>query len=101
MAIRSQRSKRAVCDNDVQRGDSMQMATRSKTWLLGARCLVCGCGGGGGGSGQKILRLSVICQHTLDPGSSCCALALLTNADLKADITLLRNIISKQRPQPT
>ena len=37
---------------------------------------------GGGGSGQKIF---VLCQHTL---GSCCMLALLTNADLKADITL-------------
>ena len=36
------------------------------------------------------------CQHALDP-SSRCALALLTNADLKADITLLRNIICKQK----
>ena len=46
---------------------------------------------GGGGSGQKIF---VLCQHAL---GSRCALALLTNADLKADITLLRNIICKQK----
>ena len=64
----------------------MQTTTRSKMWLSGACCLVCGCRGGG--SGQKILRLGIICQHTLDPGGSCCMLALLTNADLKADITL-------------
>ena len=37
---------------------------------------------GGGGSGQKIF---VLCQHALGLR---CALALLTNADLKADITL-------------
>ena len=37
---------------------------------------------GGGGSGQKIF---VLCQHTL---GSCCVLTLLTNADLKTDITL-------------
>ena len=51
----------------------------------------------GGGSGQENC-VGIICQHALDPGS-CCALVLLTNADLKADITLLCNIISK--PQPT
>ena len=48
VAIHSQRSKRAVCNN-IQRGDSMQMTTRSKTWLLGAHHLICGCGGGGSG----------------------------------------------------
>ena len=72
----------------------MQMTTRSKMWLLGARCLVCRYRGGG--SGQKILCLGIICHHTLDPGLHC-TLALLTNADLKADITLLCNIIYKQK----
>ena len=41
-----------MCDN-IQRGDSMQMTTRSKMWLLGARCLPCR--HGGGGSSQEIL----------------------------------------------
>ena len=36
--------------------------------------------------GQKILW-GIICQHTLDPGGSCCALALLT----KSDISLRKN----------
>ena len=35
----------AVHDNNIQRGDSMQTTTRSKTWLLGACCLICGGGG--------------------------------------------------------
>ena len=73
VAIHSQRSKRAACDN-VQGGDSVQMTTRSKMWLLGACCLICGCGGGGS---RKILQVGVICQHALTLGSRC-ALALLT-----------------------
>ena len=39
---------------------------------------------------QEVVKQSeifVFCQHALDPGSHC-ALTLLTNADLKADITL-------------
>ena len=40
VAICSQRSERATCNNDIQRGDSMQTTTRSKTWLLGAHCLI-------------------------------------------------------------
>ena len=73
VAVHSQRSKRAACDN-VQRGDSVQTTTRSKMWLSGACCLVCGCGGGGS---RKILRVGVSCQHALTLGL-CCALALLT-----------------------
>ena len=78
VAICSQMSKRVTCNN-IRRGDSMQMTTRSKMWLLGARCLVCRYRGGG--SGQKILCLGIICHHTLDPGLHC-ALALLTNSDI-------------------
>ena len=73
VAIHSQRSKRAACDN-VQGGDSMQTTTRSKTWLSSARCLVRGCGGGGS---RKILRVDVICQHAVTLGLRC-ALVLLT-----------------------
>ena len=45
----------------------------------------------------KWLGKFCLCQHALDPDGLCCALTLLTNADLKADITLLYNIISKQK----
>ena len=76
VAIHSHMSKRAACDN-VRRGDSMQMTTRSKIWLLGACYLVCRCRGGG--RGQKILHLGITCHHTLDPGLHC-ALTLLTNS---------------------
>ena len=82
VAVHSQRSKRAVCNN-IQRGDSMQMTTRSKTWLLGACCLLCGCGGGGS---RKILQVHIICQHAIDPGLMLCA-HIATNADLKPDIS--------------
>ena len=37
VAVHSQRSK-----NNVRKGDSVQMTTRSKMWLSGARCLVSG-----------------------------------------------------------
>ena len=37
----------AVHDNNVRRGDSVQTTTRSKTWLSGARYLICGGGGSG------------------------------------------------------
>ena len=43
-SVRAIRSD-AVHNNDIQRGDSVQMTTRSKTWLSGARCLICRGGG--------------------------------------------------------
>ena len=44
-------------------------------------------------AGQGLgLRIGGCAAHGLGPGS-CCALALLTNADLKANTTLLCNII--------
>ena len=90
VAVCSQRSKRAACDNNVWRGNSMQMTTRSKMWLLGACCFICRCRGGGKWS-RNFHDLSAC------PGGLCCALTLLANADLKADITLLHNIICKQK----
>ena len=54
----------AVYNNDIQRGDSVQMTTRSKTWLSGARCLICG----GGGSGLEVVEwLEKFCNLSACP----------------------------------